>query len=365
MKSIYSIIYIFLFAFPLQASQLPSLAVVVTKSPGLSPQEISVLHNIVAEGFEKTDAYRIVDAQTIDKMLEDEVTEALLLGNEEKLDEIQMKYRVDVLVSLAAEVESIDSLGGYSLASASVTIGCRRNDSAMLFDLQTSEPQNGYHGMPEWLGATREAARNVALRAAIASAFSSTGLETVEFPFPQKFRLSMEQMSSPAHPISFFPSSNMSQQEAGKLAKLTEPSIGRRDKVTCSVLDGGKRIGAVAVTGIDIDLQRNRRIDTAGFEVFDLLKKRSIRKVELPRVVEGIRRPRSRDIVDIAFAPTGRFVSLISKHPAVWLYDNFSGELLAAAKLPNVPKKVFISDDGKVLKIFTGRKDLFFQIVKE
>ncbi len=347
------------------ATERQSLAVLLSKSPTLTPQEKISLQNVIANGFEETGKYRIVDPEVINNMLEDEVMEALLLGNEDKLDAIQKKYRVDVLTNISAKVEHTVAIGGYSMASASVTIACRRNDDATLFDQQASEPQNGYHGMPEWLGSTSEAARKVALHAAVASVFTETGMETVDFPFPERLKLRLEETSAPSPPLNYLPKYQMTGDEVRKLTQLAAPTIGKRDNLTCSVMDSGKRMAAVGITGIDIDVQRGRRMDTARFEVFDMRKKRSIRKMDLPRRVDGIRRPRSRDIVDIAFAPTGRFLAIVSAHPALWLYDNLSGDLLIQTKISALPKNISIAESGDTLKILSKDGILFYKINKE
>ncbi|MCK4838414.1 MAG: hypothetical protein KAS94_06390, partial [Desulfobulbaceae bacterium] len=137
-----SLLLVLAAALPALAEGQRSLAVFVVKSPTLHENEQVSLNNIIAKGFADTGKYRIVDPETLDRMLEDKVMEALLLGNEDRLDEIQAKYRVDVLVDVSARVESSGGLGTYSLASSTVTIACRSNESGELFDQRTSEPQN-------------------------------------------------------------------------------------------------------------------------------------------------------------------------------------------------------------------------------
>lgn len=287
-----------------------------------------------------------------------------LLGKEETLDSIQKRYSVDVLVNLSSEVESQIAIGGYSLASASVTMSCRAVESAHFFEQQVSEAQNGFGGMPEWLGATREAARKVALQAAIASVFLGMDLKSVTYPVPVKPMFELLQTNKPMDQVVFLKKHLFNDKEAAKLTGLAQPTIGRREKITCSVLDADRRLAAVGITGIDIDLQRNRRTDAARFSVFDMQKSRNIRSMDLPGSVKGIRRPKSRDISDFTFLPTGRFLILSSKHPVLWLYDNFSGNLLAHIKLPNVPKEVHVSENGSVVKVDCDQGQFFYNIEK-
>ena len=342
-----------------------TLAVLITSSPTLSDNEKKTLQNIISAGFADTKKYQIVDADTLNQMLEDEVTEALLLGNESKLDKIQKKYQVDVLVNISSKIDSISAIAGYCMASATVTISCRRKDSSDLFDIKTSEPQNGYYGMPEWIGTTNEAARKIAMHAAVADIFQQADIYTVQLPFPARIDIQASAVKLPKHRVVFFKKYSMTKQEANHLTQLAKDTMGRRSKIMCSVLDSGKRIGAVGITKIDIDLQRHRRLDTAEFQVFDYRKRRNIRTFELPREIEGIRRLKSRNIVDFAFAPTGRFLALVSKHPALWIYDNLSGTMLCSQKIAKEPYSVSFSTDGKLVQVGTGTGEVYYKIDKK
>lgn len=233
-----------------------SVAVIVVKSPTLTESEQVSMANIISKGFADTGRYRIVDPDTLNKMLEDEVTEALLLGNESKLDEIQKKYQVDILVNVSAQVENANSVGAYVMASSTVTIACRRKNSEELFDNKTSEPQNGFYGMPEWLGNTAEAARRVAIQASVADVFKQIDFDTVAMPLPFKPEIKLLPENNLPAGVEFSPRYEMSSVETSQLVKLATDTIGSRNRITTSVLDKGKRIAAVGLLNIDIDLQR-------------------------------------------------------------------------------------------------------------
>ncbi len=360
-----SLLLVLAAALPALAEGQRSLAVFVVKSPTLHENEQVSLNNIIAKGFADTGKYRIVDPETLDRMLEDKVMEALLLGNEDRLDEIQAKYRVDVLVDVSARVESSGGLGTYSLASSTVTIACRSNESGELFDQRTSEPQNGFYGMPEWLGATAEAARKVAILAAVADIFQEIEAGLVMMPLPEKASVQLLELGSEAPAAVFMEQKKMSSDEAARLADIASNSIGKKSKITCKVLDKGMRIGAVGILKTDIDLQRRRRLDTAEFQVFDFRKGRRVTSFQLARDVPGVRRPKSREIVDIAFAPSGRFLVGVSRHPAIWVYDILSGEMLALQKISRKPASVELSSDGRFVRVNSGRNSRYYEIVPQ
>lgn len=339
-----------------------SVAVIVVKSPTLTESEQVSMANIISKGFADTGRYRIVDPATLDKMLEDEVAEALLLGNESKLDEIQKKYQVDVLVNVSAQVENSKSVGAYVMASSSVTIACRRKNTEELFDHKTSEPQNGFYGMPEWLGNTAEAARRVAIQASVADVFKQIDFDTVAMPLPFKPTVTLLPENNLPAGVEFSPRYEMSSAETSQLVKLATDTIGSRNRITTSVLDKGKRIAAVGLLNIDIDLQRGRRLDTAEFQIYDYMKKRQVTSFKLPREIDGIRRPSSREIVDFAFAPTGRFVIVASKHPVVWIFDVLSGTMMANLVLEDTPDAVSLSVDGRYVRVNSGQKKLYFRV---
>jgi len=340
-----------------------SVAVIVVKSPTLTESEQVSMANIISKGFADTGRYRIVDPETLNKMLADEVAEALLLGNEGKLDEIQKKYQVDVLVNVSAQVENTNTVGAYVMASSSVTIACRRKNSEELFDHKTSEPQNGFYGMPEWLGNTAESARRVALQASVADVFKQIEFDTVPMPLPIKPGVKLVPENNLPSGVEFSPRYEMSATETSQLVKLATDTIGSKNKITASVLDKGKRIAAVGLLNIDIDLQRGRRIDTAEFQIYDAMKKRQVTSFKLPQEIEGIRRPSARDIVDFAFAPSGRFVVVASKHPVLWLFDVLSGTMLANVVLGGAPDKVNLSSDGRYVQVSSGAKKYSYQVV--
>jgi len=360
--------WIFYFFWPhcyyLFAAPLSTMAVIIIKSPTLSVNEQTTIQNVISNGFADTEKYQIVDADTLNKMLEDEVAEALLLGNESKLDEIQKKYQVDVLVNVSSKVESMQAIGGYSMASATVTMASRKNNSEMLFNQKTSEPQNGYYGMPEWIGTTAEACRKVALQAAVADVFQELNIETVNMPFPLSVQIKASESNLPsgASTIHFLDKHHVNSSEAAQLAQLVKNTMGNRSKISSSILDAGKRIAAIGIKKIDIDLQRHRRMDTAEFQIFDYRKRRKIRSFELPRDIKGIRRPRSREIVDFAFAPSGRFIVIVSKHPVIWFYDILNGSLLYEEKIKKNPKGVYFSKDGLYVKITGPKGDYYYHI---
>lgn len=339
-----------------------NVAVIVVKSPTLSESEQVSMANIISKGFADTGRYKIVDPATLDKMLEDEVASALLMGNESKLDEIQKKYQVDVLVNVSAQVENSNSVGAYVMASSSVTIACRRKNTEELFDHKASEPQNGFYGMPEWLGNTAEAARRVAIQAAVADVFKQIEFDTVPMPLPFKPSVTLVPENDLPAGVEFMPRYDMSSTETSQLVKLAADTIGSRNKITSNVLDRGKRIAAVGLLNIDIDLQRGRRIDTAEFQVFDFLKKRQVTSFKLPQEIDGIRRPSSREIVDFAFAPSGRFLVVASKHPVIWVYDVLTGTMMANLVLADTPDSVSLSVDGRHVQVNSGKKKLYFRV---
>ena len=340
-----------------------SLAVIVVKSPSLSESEQVSLANIIGKGFADTGRYRVVDPDTVNRMLEDEVAEALLLGNENKLDEIQRKYQVDILVNVSAQLEASSSVGAYAMASSSVTIACRRKSSEELFDQKTSEPQNGYYGMPEWLGSTAEAARQVALLAAVADIFRQIEFDTVAMPLPIKPAIVLQLEKVAPAESRFLERQELTAAEAEQLVQLAADSIGSKNRITARALDQGKRIAAVGILNQDLDLQRHRRLDTAEFQVFDFRKQRRITAFQLPREIEGVRRPRSREIVDFAFAPSGRFMVIASKHPVLWVYDVLSGAMLTSKVLEATPTAVSLSENGRYIQVSSGRRQSVYQIV--
>jgi len=353
----------FLLGIPAISNAKNSLAVIVVKSPSLLESEQVSLANTIGKGFADTGRYRIIDPDTVNRMLEDEVAEALLLGNESKLDEIQAKYQVDILVNVSAQVESSSSVGAYSMASSTVTVACRRKDSEELFDQKTSEPQNGYYGMPEWMGTTAEAARRVAIMASVADIFNQVDFATVEMPLPVKPEIMLQLEKEAPAGVNFLEQYVLETPEAEKLVKLATDTIGSLNRVTAKVLDKGKRIAAVGVLNQDIDLQRRRRLDTAEFQIFDFRKQRRVTSFQLPREIEGIRRPKSREIVDFAFAPSGRFVIIASQHPVLWVYDVLGGAMLTRKVLKARPSAVRLSDDGRYVRITSGRKEMYYKIV--
>ncbi len=339
-----------------------TLAVVISKSPTLTESEKVTLGNLIGKGFADSGKYQIVDPDVVNKMLEDEVVEALLLGKEDKLNEIQEKYQVDVLINASAMVESIKAIGGYSMASSTATINSRLKNSEVLFNQKTSEPQNGFLGIPEWLGVTEEGARKVSLLAALADIFQQLDLNTIQMPLPISMKIKIDEVGRPGSPVSAQSKYEMTKTDAERTAQLAEDKLGSKSKITCSVLDSDKRIAVAGVLKIDIDLQRHRRLDIAEFQVFDFRKGRLMRSFELPRKVKGIRRPRSREITDIAIVPTGRFLALVSKHPAIWIYDILNGTLLYSGKTEKGMERIEFSQDGTYLITHKGKSTSFYRI---
>ncbi len=128
-------------------------------------------------------------------------------------------------------------------------------------------------------------------------------------------------------------------------------SLGSRQKIVATQLDKGKRLIAVGLLKVDLDIQSGRRMDTSEFRIFDYRKKRNIREVILPREFAGIRRPSSRKIAGFAFAPGGRFVAVITKHPVLMIYDILDGSIIYQIKLDSTPTNVAFSKNGKYIKI--------------
>jgi hypothetical protein len=217
--------------------------------------------------------------------------------------------------------------------------------------------------MPEWLGSTAEAARQVALLAAVADIFRQIEFDTVAMPLPIKPAIVLQLEKVAPAESRFLERQELTAAEAEQLVQLAADSIGSKNRITARALDQGKRIAAVGILNQDLDLQRHRRLDTAEFQVFDFRKQRRITAFQLPREIEGVRRPRSREIVDFAFAPSGRFMVIASKHPVLWVYDVLSGAMLTSKVLEATPTAVSLSENGRYIQVSSGRRQSVYQIV--
>lgn len=364
-RNILYITYLLLFLSSLQPLSLfateGKMAVIVSKSPSLEENEKHTLQNIIADVF-SSQGYVNIDSKTYNKMLEDEITNALLLGNEAKINAIQQKYQVDVIADVTVNIESISAIAGYTMASASVSISCQRQDTAILFDQKVSQPQNGYYGMPEWIGTTRESARKTALIAAVSDIFHQIGITSVQMPLPPALKFELLPTNKPAN--TYFDNANntINEKEAREFISSSSHGKWERYNITANQLDKNGRILTVGITRQDIDLQRRRRLDTSSFAIFDHYKKRLLREFELPARVAGIRRPKSKNIVDFSYAPGGRFLAIVSDHPVVWLYDILNGTILTQKPLDIAPRSIQFSPDGQYLQIQGARKTSYFQI---
>ncbi len=323
------------------------IAVVIQKSRKLSEFHKESLKNMVSNAFVKSGNYKSVDAETMDKLLQDEVDIALIRGDEDKLEEIQKKYKIDVLINVDAKIESQKNIGQYFTASSTVTISCRRGIDK--FNESTSEPQTGFGGMPEWIARTKESAEQMAMRAALSTVFSDIGVAELKLPMPERIKIDLLLLSS--QPKDTFSTLTTGNNVGAEMITNLKKTLGSKQKIVVSQLDKGKRLIAVGLLKVDLDIQRGRRTDTSEFRIFDYRKKRNIREVILPRDFAGIRRPSSRKIVGFSFAPGGRFVAVITKHPVLMVYDILDGSIIYQKKLDVNPNKIIFSDNGKYLKI--------------
>ena len=330
----------------------------------LTTDEGHMVEVLVASGLGNTRKFVHMDARTLDKMRKDEIFQAMIRGDETKIPEIEKKYRVDVVVSTSGSAEACAGIGGYYLANSKIVMACLRTDEGILFDEAASESQTGFYGMPEWVGLTETAARENALKAAVASVFDEAGLPNV-VPYPPQLRIKLD-VAECGRPegAEFFPAHALSGKEAKALALDMVHTMGKRDKVSCAVLDTGKRMAAIGILSVDIDLQRGRRLDTSELQIFDYRKRRHIKTFELPRDVKGVRSPKSRKIVNCAFAPSGRFLAIVSEHPVFWIYDVWSGQMLVTQHLGRKAKPVAtqFSRDCKYVLIETGRGERYLRL---
>ena len=331
------------------------IGVVITQSPELTSDEKAFLKNEVINVLSKNGKYNIIDIDISNKVLEDKILAALTDNNFQFIANILQKPRFDYLININASVECVYALGGFFLASAKVSMSWKNQAKNNIFRIVSSEPQNGYYGMPEWIGTTADGARQIALKAALIDCFRKEGIDSniQLLPIPMEIIVHKDN-SIYGKNVDFVHKIGIKRHEILKeIRKVLERyfSQSRNFKITTVIMDKSRRIVLVGSTEIDIDIQRRLRTDTAKVVIIDWPRRRVIKEMVLPRKIKGIRRPRSRDIISCAFAPSYRFIGCVSKHPALFIYDILGGAFLNITKLNISPLDIDISADGNYLRV--------------
>ncbi len=333
-------------------------AVLVKDEEPLQASDVLLLKVLTEKCLQKSGKFQILDSKSLDLMMREQIVKALIEGREADIGLLVDKYRVDVVVCLGGSVEVRQTLGGYFLGTATTWLRFLRQNTHAVTLQAASDPQGAGYSVPAWIGETELAARQMALTAAVVDVLRQAGLQGLEMPVPDRVRIKLQPSNLPPETVSFLKKGVLSVEQAEQLAAVSPDTIGRRTKLTCIRADLEHRIGAVGVNVIDIDLQRGSRQDNASVRFFDIAQRREIRQWLLPLDVQGIRRPKHRHVVDCCLGPTGRFVALISAHPALWIYDLWSGQVLAnQALITGTPREVALSDSGDYVRVVSTKGD--------
>lgn len=305
----------------------------------------------------KENGFNIFDKERLDELRKDALVKAWLLHKgQHMLDEIARKYDTDILICGFLKTGSEHGISSYWVGTAhlEVKVGSRRN--AEVVEAIMSDPM-GIPGYPGSLAVTEISAKDIAIKKSVVNVLGKMGVRNIPSYPDEPLEISLQQGTCTSSDIPHL-EGDIDKEILKIVSQDTE--TWKRKNITCSALSQDKRVAAIGILTVDIDLQRHLRIDTPSIKLFDVDRRKELRTLEIPS--DG-KRYKSKKNTACAFGPNWRFLAVATEHPKLFVWDTETGNILTWTPLTDIPQFIGFTDGGDCIIVKTkGKENIAFQI---